>query len=283
MESTSTPDQPIRILSGANPAPLPFQEREFSFQMSASPRGLPFLPREARESAPIGYQVAFLAAGFVLFGAVVAGLAFSVGLWNRAPGIAIDHRALAEEWNLQNKWELAAEEFFSAEVVDPLDIESIAKMGRALAMAGDRDGEIEAYRRARSRAPRNPQIHNLLGKAHFEAGRYDDALGCYREALWLDPHLAEACVNVGAIWSVRGDLESAETEFRKALQLNPGLAEAHNGLGAVLARTGRLAEAEKSFAEAVRLNPALASAQRNLDHVRRELALAAQEGTPSAP
>lgn len=251
--------------------------------MPGSSRGLPFLPREVRESASVAYQVAFLAAGFFLFAGVVAGMAFSVGLWNRAPTIVIDHRALAEEWNLQNKWNLAAEEFRSAEVVDPLDIESIAKLGRTLALAGDLDGELEAYRRARSRAPGNPEIHNLLGKAHFERGRYDDALGCYREALWLNPAFAEARANLGAAWYAKGDLQAAEQEFRTALRLNPGLAQAHNGLGTVLARGGDIRAAEKSFAEAVRLNPELQSARRNLAHARRELGLAASEGDPTAP
>jgi Flp pilus assembly protein TadD/glutathione synthase/RimK-type ligase-like ATP-grasp enzyme len=69
--------------------------------------------------------------------------------------------------------------------------------------------------------PQDPQLHNRLGKLHFEIGELDAALKCFRQAVALDPRDSDSIYWIGGIKQQMGDIQAAEAAYAEAAQLQP--------------------------------------------------------------
>ncbi len=252
--------------------------------MSVASRGIPLLPAEARQSAPLPYQLSFLIACVLLLGAVVAGVVYNWSVWRRPPGIQIDFRAMGDEWSRQQRWDLAAKEYRSAKWVEPHDIMYIKETGAALAKAGDLDGELETYLQAYKLMPNNADVHHLLSRAYFQRNELNASVYHAHEALLLNPDFAWPHATLAGNWVLKGNLEAAQEEFVEAIRLDPDFFQAYMGLGVVLTSRGDIRMAEKCFGEAVSINPNDARAQEMLAQARDQLrAYLNPQGMKSAP
>jgi tetratricopeptide (TPR) repeat protein len=132
--------------------------------------------------------------------------------------------------------------------------------------AGRRGASAEAlsyYRRSIAIHPNSEAYYNLANTLALE-GQAEEAIPAYREALRLDPNLSAAYVDMGTIFASQGRLADAVAEYRKAVELNPRRAHARWCLAATLQRMGRIPEAVAHYREAVRIDPNMPQALENL-------------------
>jgi tetratricopeptide (TPR) repeat protein len=274
--------------------------------MEARTRALPLVPRACREVATPRQQAIFLAA-IVAFGAsCVLGLVAAWGLWQRPPGIGIDHSRLWRDRVKAGAWAEAAREMRAAQRIDWTNRVGAIDLAEALERAGDVPGAIAALKEAAAANGGDPMLYSRLARLLQSTGRFDEAqatvdefirldpsnaqgylargnlffqkrevepaLIAYRQALALDPLLANAEHGLGAVYLVRGELDESLAAYQRALLLDPRMPSAHNGVGLVHLQRGQAAEARASFEEALRLDPGSRSARQNLEKAESMLA-----------
>jgi tetratricopeptide (TPR) repeat protein len=69
--------------------------------------------------------------------------------------------------------------------------------------------------------PQDAQMHNQLGKIHFELGELESAVECFRQACVLNPSDADALYWIGGIKQQLGETEAAETAYAQAARIQP--------------------------------------------------------------
>jgi tetratricopeptide (TPR) repeat protein len=278
--------------------------------MEARTRALPLVPRACREAATPVQQALFLAA-VVAFGAsCVLGLVAAWALWQRPPGIGIDHSRLWRERMRTGAYADAAREMRAAQRIDWTNRRGALDLAEALERAGDVPGAVAALREtidgtggdpalygrlatllsATERLdeslaavdevirlqPSDAQAHLNRGNLFFRKRELEPALLAYRQAIALDPLLANAEHGLGAVHLLRGELDESLAAYQRALLLDPRMASAHNGVGLVHLQRGHAAEAKVGFEEALRLDPGSRSARENLGKAE---AMLASQGT----
>ena len=137
---------------------------------------------------------------------------------------------------------------------------------KALAFSLQMQGKdaVDAWQKAGSLLPHDPEIHSNLGAALRGAGRSAEAVAALRRAIAIQPDGAEIHNNLGNALRDSGETNDAVVAFEQALVLKPGFAKAHNNLGNALADLGREADAVASYRRAVALQADYADAHNNL-------------------
>ena len=69
--------------------------------------------------------------------------------------------------------------------------------------------------------PQDPQLHNQLGKLHFELNELDTAIEHFRQAVVLNPRDADSIYWIGGIKQRQGEMEAAEAAYAEAAELQP--------------------------------------------------------------
>jgi tetratricopeptide (TPR) repeat protein len=69
--------------------------------------------------------------------------------------------------------------------------------------------------------PQDAQIHNQLGKLHFELNELETAIECFRQAVVLNPRDSDSIYWIGGIKQMMGEIETAEAAYARAAQLQP--------------------------------------------------------------
>ncbi len=128
-------------------------------------------------------------------------------------------------------------------------------LGRALALAHDLPGAVEAFEQAVRIAPEAPDAQVDLGSALAESGRPDEAAKHFRRALELDAGSVEAHYDLGNLLLAIGRLDEAAQHYASVLERAPDHLQAQANLGAALASLGRFAEARVHLERAVALAP----------------------------
>jgi tetratricopeptide (TPR) repeat protein len=121
--------------------------------------------------------------------------------------------------------------------------------------AGDADGAIAVFAKAKQQSPKDPRPHYLTAVALQKKG---DAAGAEKElraALTLDPKLADVRNELGALYNERRRWSEATTELKRAVADKPDLAEAWFNLGQAAAMQKDCATSLDAYAHAVKLAP----------------------------
>jgi len=105
--------------------------------------------------------------------------------------------------------------------------------------AGAFDLAADKFRKAISRNPAIPQLHNNLGSALKEQGLWAEAIASYRAALQLDPSSLSALNNLASCLFITEQFAESEIVARKALALQPGNIPALVSLGIAQQEMGR--------------------------------------------
>lgn len=170
-------------------------------------------------------------------------------------------------------------------------IEGISKdsltQGRALLEHGYvQEAVAELTVAATQVGPGLVEANNLLGIAYDRLGRHKQAADAYDRALTVAPKDPNVIANLGYSLYLADDYAGALKRLKQAAKLSPGQPVIYNNLGIVLARTSKYDEAYKYFAIAsneydahLKLASILEEQHRDRDAVKHyEAALAMQPG-----
>jgi tetratricopeptide (TPR) repeat protein len=129
----------------------------------------------------------------------------------------------------------------------------------AIAFLNDTQRALDAYEKATSLDPENPDGWNQLGHLKDRIGDLDGAEDAYRAVLGFGEKtgdkewIAAATGNLGTLYQTRGELEHAEEYYRKSLAIEEelghreGMAACYGNLGNIYRTRGELERAEEHF------------------------------------
>jgi tetratricopeptide (TPR) repeat protein len=211
------------------------------------------------------------AIGVGLFGAsLVSGIGHVVRVSGSLPAFPPDALSDYKRDMTNGALRRAALEYAIASRINPTGVANAPELAEAMRRAGDVEGELEQYRIARARWPRNAATHRALGRAYCRYGRFDEGMVCLREALRLDPGDAKTLLALGDAWLEQGQFAEAARFYSEAILRDRGNAGAHNSLGIAFSYSGDSKQAISAFAEAVRLAPTNSEYSANLERARRD-------------
>jgi tetratricopeptide (TPR) repeat protein len=149
-------------------------------------------------------------------------------------------------------------------------------MGALLLGKGDVDKAMYHFKRGVELKPYNCEVHNNLGLAYALKGQMEMALVHYRRAVEIKGDDPSIRANLANALQQSGNNAEAVEHYKVASQLNPNHAGIRVNFGCALFALGRFREAEEQFVAATRLDPNMIEAQKNIEAVRRRMAIGAQ-------
>lgn len=178
-------------------------------------------------------------------------------------------RALAETARRAARHTLAAGAYERLARVRPTDAVPLVQQARCLLATGDASAALRAGAEALARDPENPEVYQVLGRAHLVEGDLSLAITRLERAVELAPEHGHALNNLGFAYLRANENGRAVEVLGRAAALLPGVAHVHNNLGVALERTGRTEQARDAFALATRLSPRDVKARVNSERMRR--------------
>lgn len=123
-------------------------------------------------------------------------------------------------------------------------------------------------------APRDAEVHVLLGTVYREQGLYEEAEAQFERAIALDGKSGDAWGGRGLVREERRDEgDAALDDFKKATALSPTNPMHYNNLGFALYVRGRYEDAVRALREGLRHNPSSRRMRNNLGFVYGRLGL----------
>ncbi|MBD2347060.1 tetratricopeptide repeat protein [Anabaena subtropica] len=182
----------------------------------------------------------------------------------REPNLAMARKYLGNVFLMQNRLDVAVQEYGEAIRLNPNLGEAYYNLGLALQQQGKKAGAITAYRQALVIEPTRVESYYNLGLVLYEQGLIQEAIAAYQDAINLEPSKANAHHNLAIALQQVGKMEEAIVAYREVLKLDPTNATAYSNLGSLMAMQGQPAEAIAIYTQAVRQDPKNASAYYNL-------------------
>ncbi len=168
----------------------------------------------------------------------------------------------------QRQLRRARESFERAVALDPSFAGAWLALGDLRMSAGEREGGLDAFRKAREANPKHPATHASLALALRWLGRTDEALEAWRGLRALDPQDRSAPANIGSILFEKKLYAEAVPELEAAVKLDPRSWNAQYQLGQAYLRVNEPEKAVRAFEGALELE----SSPGMLNNVAYELA-----------
>ncbi len=141
-------------------------------------------------------------------------------------------------------------------------------LGDRLSNQKDMRKAIEAYKKAGSLLPDDPQINYVLGRIYSGAGYYEEAIHSFQAAIAAQPRYPEAEMELGLAYRRQGeyqqgpnvqtmresDYEKAKEHLQKAIELQPDYEDALSTLGGLYRREGDYERAFEYYRKAYQAN-----------------------------
>ena len=153
--------------------------------------------------------------------------------------------------------------------LNPADVDARVNISNLLEEEGDLKGSVAEMGKAVGSAPKNPELHLLLGRKQHKARLYAEAADSFRKALELGGSPARAHYGLGLALKYLGRPDEAAREFEVVLQSDAHDASAHFELATVLAVQDRVPEAVAHMEKTVQLKPEMADAWAELGKLYR--------------
>jgi tetratricopeptide (TPR) repeat protein len=139
----------------------------------------------------------------------------------------------------------------------PTDVEAIYLLGVARQAGGDRQGAVDAFRRAAALAPQEARVAASLASALISAGRLGEAAEVLAAAGEKFPDDLAVLFQQAALFERQRRYGEAERAFRRLIERDARHAPALNYLGYMLAERGeRLEESVELIRRALEIDPA---------------------------
>jgi tetratricopeptide (TPR) repeat protein len=168
------------------------------------------------------------------------------------PNSARMHQAMAHELAKRGSTLEAIEHYRTALKMDPklpgIHFE-LADMLRTLSTAEGRDEAEKEYKAALESNPLDEQSLCRLGEIALQRDDLKEANARYSKALLLQPGDPDANIGLAKVYMTMDQPEKAEPLLLKAIALDPTSALAHFRLSTVYRQTGRTAEAKQELEE----------------------------------
>ena len=143
----------------------------------------------------------------------------------------------------------------------PYYANALNNLALARAKMGDRQGAIEAYRRAVSITPYNDQMHAAIGRLCLSEKRYPEAVDSFRTARQHSPNDPAYAFGLGLAHYHLAELRQSKEAFQMAVEKAPPTAEYYYYLGLTEMRLGQIPDAELNIGRALHLQPSWREAQ----------------------
>jgi tetratricopeptide (TPR) repeat protein len=141
-------------------------------------------------------------------------------------------------------------------------------LGDRLSNQKDMRKAIEAYKKAGSLLPDDPQINYVLGRIYSGAGYYEEAIQSFQAAIAAQPRYPEAEMELGLAYRRQGeyqqgpsaqtmresDYEKAKEHLQRAIELQPDYEDALSTLGGLYRREGDYERAFEYYRKAYQVN-----------------------------
>lgn len=185
------------------------------------------------------------------------------GLAELDRALSLDARSLAANTFMALYWQRRAEYARALEVMQaitriyPDNPVLQAELGRALALTGDLTGALQAYQRAATLAPRNPDYWRLLAdfSVRHEYQVREIGLPAARQAVALNPNDPASLDMLGQVLLLLQDLTSAERAFQRAIDVDANYSLAHVHLGLAFILREEHAQAYSRWEQVVQKDP----------------------------
>jgi tetratricopeptide (TPR) repeat protein len=176
----------------------------------------------------------------------------------RLEGLVPEARRLlreAREAIDKGRFDIAAQQLARAEATAGEHAEFWRLVGIVRQLRQDRDGAVEALRRALELQPSDPIILTNLGVALRDAGQIDAALATLRRACDLGPNIAATWHNLARTLNREAEAGEANEAFARALACDPGHSRARIGYAQTLNNIGRTDESAEEFRRVLKGEP----------------------------
>ena len=125
-----------------------------------------------------------------------------------------------KELNQRGKAEIAFKNAIDWQSDAPSDAQPFLNLGILLADAGENERALSYLIKARALAPKNPTVHEELGKVYVAMNRLADAQSELEEAIALAPDTSALHYKLGQILRREEQVERAQQEFAICERLN---------------------------------------------------------------
>ena len=148
--------------------------------------------------------------------------------------------------------------------LQPLNSESVAKVGLCYASLGKTEKAIEWYKKALSIDPDISWPNYNLGTLYYELGRNEEAVKHLQRQLDLTPQYPDALSNLGLAYIELTEFGKALAAFRAAIKLNSQAAHYHYNEGIALEHLTCEKTALASYRKALSLAPKFSLAKKKV-------------------
>lgn len=164
----------------------------------------------------------------------------------------------------ENEFPAAIQAFEHALTLRPKYIEAENNIGLAWKELNDRERARTAFQTAidwQGNSPLDAQPFLNLGTLFAEASNYDQAVPLLKKAIALAPKNPAIHEELGKAYQSMSKLPQAQSELEQAVALAPETSSLHYKLGQILRRQGKNDQAQQEFAICERLNGAHSSSK----------------------
>ncbi len=183
---------------------------------------------------------------------------------SESPGDADAWYLLGRSKYNENEFAAAISDFEHALTLRPRYIEAEDNIGLCRRELNERDKARAAFQSAidwQGDAPVDAQPFLNLGTLLADANEFDEALPLLKMALSIAPKNPSIHEELGKVYSLTNDLPQAQSELELAIVLAPDTSSLHYKLGQILRKRGQTERAQQEFAICERLNGAHSSSR----------------------
>lgn len=173
-------------------------------------------------------------------------------LINKYPESYMGHKTLAEVYEKEGKYSVAADEYIRVTELNNKDIKINYKVAELLSKTERADDAITVLQDILKAKPEYYKATSLLGDILCASERYKEAINVYMNALRYNPGNYDLYYNLGIVFTMTNDFQRAKEFYEKAAEINSLLYNAKLSIGQIALIAGDLDEAEEYFKESLK-------------------------------
>jgi len=141
-------------------------------------------------------------------------------------------------------------------------------LGNSLALQGENESAIDAFKKATQLDPKFASPYNSLGNVYLSQDKFYLAIQSYQKATDLDPQAASSPYNgLGNTYQAQGNYGLAIKSYKMAIELDPQFVFPYNGLGTVYQAQNNYEDAITYYWKAISLDSKFPYARFNLGFI----------------